>query len=651
MFELCENSVWNICGIPDAILNLSTYVLTKAEQQVLSLGLSFALKPENNIALDFVAATINRFDSSWLGGMIMGGLMNHFNSMDSIPKRFRTALDSLSKNKDIFITKSDKSNTVVILNKSEYLNKMNNLLSDSTTYEKLHSSPLKRLASEFNKKVRDLLHNIPNLEAKQFIQINPKLPYIYGLPKTHKENIPLRPIISQSGSFTYKLSQFLAKKLAPVVGTVSRAHIKNSSDFIEKIKSLDLFSGKMVSFDVDSLFTKVPINDVLDFLASKLPNCDVDLGMPVSTFLELVKLCVTSNAFSFEDNFYMQCFGMGMGSPLSPILCNLYMEYYESELLPRVAPTQLIWFRYVDDIFSFWPSTFNNFEEFFANLNNLAPSIKFKVEWEHNGILPFLDVVVMKKSDSLSFKVYRKPTSCNLFIHFFSYHHSATKLSIISTMFLRAFRICSPENLKEEKSTIWKIFLNLKYPPWFIKKAYLKARQSYFTPKPQNDVKKRYITVPYITSLDIVKSACHKQDVNVAFKYTSTIKSMLVRNKNKNICDAGIYKIPCQDCELVYIGETGRNLETRIKEHKYAVKSHNKNNALFHHKYETDHRINWQGSHLMYKCHDFRKRKIIESMCIQKFGNFNLSEGTYKLDPVTRSLIDKSLPPISEGGS
>ena len=129
-------------------------------------------------------------------------------------------------------------------------------------------------------------------------------------------------------------------------------------------------------------------------------------------------------------------------------------------------------------------------------------------------------------------------------------------------MFFRALRICSPENLKEEKSTIWKIFLKLKYPPWFIKKAYLKARKSHFIPKPPNDTKKRFITVPYVTSLDIVKSACQKQDVNVAFRYSSTIKSMLVKNKSKTICNAGIYKIPCQDCELVYIGETGRDLET-----------------------------------------------------------------------------------------
>ena len=85
-------------------------------------------------------------------------------------------------------------------------------------------------------------------------------------------------------------------------------------------------------------------------------------------------------------------------------------------------------------------------------------------------------------------------------------------------MFLRALRICSPDHLKEEESTIWKIFLKLKYPPWFIKKAYLKARQSHFVPKPPTADKKCFITVPYLASLDTVKSACHEQNVNVAFK-------------------------------------------------------------------------------------------------------------------------------------
>ena len=175
----------------------------------------------------------------------------------------------------------------------------------------------------------------------------------------------------------------------------------------------------MVSFDVDSLFTKVPLDDVLDFLTRKLSSCDLDLGMPSDVFIDLLKLCVTSNAFSFGNNFYMQCFGMGMGSPLSPILSNIYMEYFETKLLPTISPQGLIWFCYVDDVFSFWPSALNNiFVNFFAQLNNLVPSINFKVEWEKDDCLPFLDVLVSRKNNVVGFKVYRKPTNCNLFIHF-----------------------------------------------------------------------------------------------------------------------------------------------------------------------------------------------------------------------------------------
>ena len=73
--------------------------------------------------------------------------------------------------------------------------------------------------------------------------------------------------------------------------------------------------------------------------------------MPHNVFIQLIRLCVDCNALSFGSQFYMQKFGMGMGSPLSPILSNLYMEYYESTLLPTISPPNLTWFRHVDDIF------------------------------------------------------------------------------------------------------------------------------------------------------------------------------------------------------------------------------------------------------------------------------------------------------------
>ena len=77
-----------------------------------------------------------------------------------------------------------------------------------------------------------------------------------------------------------------------------------------------------------------------------------------------------------------------MGSPLSPVLCNIFMEYFESELLSTIS--NIKWLRYVDDIFLVWPDHLN-FQEFFDKLNRLHPTIKFKYEWEVEGTLPFLD--------------------------------------------------------------------------------------------------------------------------------------------------------------------------------------------------------------------------------------------------------------------
>ena len=294
LINLCNDSPWSKCTLPNSILNLSSYELSKDEESVLGLGLSFALKPSKDAALDFVSSTMNSaVNHSYIFGMVVNSFIHHFKSLDSIPRRFRKALEKLRKEDSIRITKADKSNTVVIMNKVNYEEKMRDLLNDETTYDKLRSSPLKRLSANFNKTVRDKLKNIPGLDLNSFIQINPKLPYIYGLPKTHKNGIPLRPIISHSGSFSYKLAKYLAEKLSPLVGSFSSAHIKNSCDFINKIRNMNFSNGKMMSFDVDSLFTKVPINDVLDFLARKLPNCGIDLGMPYEVFLDLVKLCVS----------------------------------------------------------------------------------------------------------------------------------------------------------------------------------------------------------------------------------------------------------------------------------------------------------------------------------------------------------------------
>ncbi len=104
---------------------------------------------------------------------------------------------------------------------------------------------------------------------------------------------------------------------------------------------------------------------------------------------------------------------------------------------------------------------------------------------------------------------------------------------------------------------------------------------------------------------------CQKLDVNNGLKQVSTIKSLLIRNKNPVEIVADVNEIPCKVCELVYIGETGRSLDKSIKQHKYAVRTANYNNAIAKHGWDQSLFFDWENGKkkILYKSYAYKKRK------------------------------------------
>ena len=190
------------------------------------------------------------------------------------------ALKNLKTNRDIHITKADKSNIIVILNKVDYKAKMDLILEDQTTYSEVLSNPTDQVNKNFNKKMKCLLKDNPDL-IKKFSSINPSFPYMYGVIKTHKEGYPVRPIISSVGSASYKLSKWLTSVMTPLVGMISQSHLKNTGDLIEKMKQHDCDNCTLISFDVNSLFTKVPVPDLLQFLRDFLQDVDLPVNLNI----------------------------------------------------------------------------------------------------------------------------------------------------------------------------------------------------------------------------------------------------------------------------------------------------------------------------------------------------------------------------------
>jgi len=164
----------------------------------------------------------------------------------------------------------------------------------------------------------------------------------------------------------------------------------------------------LVSFDVVSLFTKIPIPETLA-LISKLVDSET---------LNLIEIFLTSIIFSFQDKIYEKTEGTTMGSLLSPVVANIFMEHLESLSLNSFHLKTKCWYRFVDDMFVVWSHGIAALNSFLDHLNNISPHIQFTMELEKDGSLPFLDVLVSRKSNgTLTDQVYYKKNHTGRYPH------------------------------------------------------------------------------------------------------------------------------------------------------------------------------------------------------------------------------------------
>ena len=115
-----------------------------------------------------------------------------------------------------------------------------------------------------------------------------------------------------------------------------------------------------------------------------------------------------------------------MGSPLSPIVANLFMEKFEKKSLDTYPLKLKLWKRYVDDTNVIWPHGEQELSRFLEHLNHQLVDIKFTMEVEENETISFLDVLIYKRMDgSLGHKEFRKKTHTECYLDPYSHHHPA----------------------------------------------------------------------------------------------------------------------------------------------------------------------------------------------------------------------------------
>ena len=219
----------------------------------------------------------------------------------NITKKERIALVELKNDPSRMVLTAHKGVAMVIMNTEDYKKKAEDLLNHHT-YRSITSDPTMMLKN----KLITLLKSIKakgGMKEEVYKRLYPTgagSPKFYGLPKIHKVGMPLRPIVSSTGTVTYETSKDLARILKPLVGK-SPHHVQNNQDFIQQIKGIHLNSDQCImSYDVKACFTSVPTKPATNII-EKLMEQDQELQHRTSMIVENI-ICLLNSALTVHTS-------------------------------------------------------------------------------------------------------------------------------------------------------------------------------------------------------------------------------------------------------------------------------------------------------------------------------------------------------------
>ena len=460
----------------------------------------------------------------------------------------------------------------------------------------------------------------------------------------------MRPIVSAIGSPSYGLAKELSRILDLLAGHTEHK-VKNSTAFTERIRGFQLApEDQLVSFDVTSLFIQVPINEALRVVKEQL-NKDQTLSertsIPVSQLVELVELCLRTTYFQFQDNYFEQTDGAAMGSPLSPVIANLFIEDLEQKAIQSAVLQPKLWVRYVDDTFIIWPHGKEHLHAFHEHLNQQNPNNQFTIDEEKEGQIAFLDVLVTRQAGRMSTSVYRKPTNTDCYIPFSSHHHPRVLTGVIRFMRDRALQVCDEDHRQQELHHLEKVFTANGFPTKVVKSSLSMPQKppsntSQDTPSEEPKV----LCLPYVRRLsEKIEKVCAPLGIKAVFKPSNTLRQSPVHVKNRLPEEkkrSVVYQVPCKGCDQVYIGETKRNLKIRLAEHRQAVRRGDDKNGIVVHVQKCNHSIDWEGARVEQVMTNYWKRRTTEAILIrQQSPTKNLDRGLH-LPSVWNPILDSS---------
>ena len=418
----------------------------------------------------------------------------------------------------------------------------------------------------------------------------------------------------------------------------------------------------MISFDVVSLFTNVPLQRTIDIILHKIyTERKITTKIPRRKMKELLLLCTQEVPFTFNGESYMQVDGVMMGSPLGALFANIFMCELENTIIPQLGNNIKSWTRYVDDTFAYIKPEM--VKEVKTKLNEFHQNIKFTSELEADRKMPFLDVLIQINSDNeIETSVYRKKTNTDIYMNWFSFAPFSWKVATLKSLVKRAFLISSkPQFLEVELEHIKETFTKKNdYPNELVQEIIRNERlvnaekAEKATPDKTEDAEGEEEEKPAQLSLNLpyagtkgehlvrkvskyVSNSINKEKKVISMQTTYRAKRL---GSNFNIKDRISFenqhnvvyhaKCPNRRCKSHYNGQTKCRIGKRASQHS----KEDKQSHLYKHATRTRHKkVDIRSFRIVGRGYrsDFT-RKISESLFIKKLKpDLNIQKDSYKL--------------------
>jgi hypothetical protein len=528
-------------------------------------------------------------------------------------------------NPDIVILEGDKESATVIMNKLDYVNKMNEMIEKGIqdgTYVDSEDTTIEDL-----KHFKQFLYRnfADHPKYKKMLPKSHRPARMYGSAKTHKfdsyeqitvENLKLRPIMDQSGTMMYTAAQIVADYIKPL--NDSKYIIKDTLTFPSILAENEIQEDEEdISYDVESLFTNVPVEETIEYILDEIyvnkklkPLCKSRLIMK-----RLLQRLISDCLFSVNGRLLKQKDGCSMGSPLSVDISGVFMTKMEKEIVYPEDP--ILFKRYVDDVYR--RKKKQDEDTLLPKLNSYHPKIKFTVEKNLNKFLDSkLELVDGKYKTSVS-RNRKIPT------HWTTKIPKKLKRNIITNDLHRAKKISS--DFKEEIKVIKEKYNKADYPPRFVDsviKSFEEKQSNTVQDKREEDQKPFVlIRIPFCEKNEKISrnflskiKELTQDKVSFTILWQSKKIKTLFKIKDEILHKANvIYRgTSVTNPEDSYIGETAQISTQRFNEHEDPKHDSAPSKYL---KENEEHRFTWEI--LTTSSSNWLKRKIHEALFICKY--------------------------------